>query len=141
MKRDKIVITGLGAIAPNGTTTNEFWNNLTESKSGIGPITYFDTTGHRVSIAGELSNFSPEKILNPKEIRKLDPFSIYALVASNEAIMMSGIDLNKINLERTGVTIGTVPNAINSTSRWHFEPYPRKANPYFALDNFSIYSC
>ncbi len=119
MKRDKIVITGLGAITPNGNTTNQFWNNLIESKSGIGPITYFDTTKHRVSIAGQLTNFSPEKILTPKEIRKLDPFSIYALIASNEAILMSDINLNKINLERAGVTIGTGVGGIQTLEEQH----------------------
>ena len=119
MNRDKIVITGLGAIAPNGNNTNQFWNNLIDSKSGIGPITYFDTTGHRVSIAGQLSDFSPDNFLNSKEIRKLDPFSIYALIASQEAISMSGIDINKINLDRAGVTIGTGVGGIQTLEEQH----------------------
>ena len=99
MIRDKIVITGLGTVAPNGNNTDQFWESLISSKSGIGPITYFDTSNHRVSIAGQLSNFTPDKFISPKEIRKLDPFSIYALVAAEEAINMSGLDFNKINLK------------------------------------------
>ena len=107
MNRDKIVITGLGTVAPNGNTTDQFWESLISSKSGIGPITYFDASKHRVSIAGQLSNFTPDKILSPKEIKKLDPFSVYALVAAEEAISMSGLDFDKINLNLAGVTIGT----------------------------------
>ena len=92
MEREKIVITGLGALAPNGNGVDEFWLNTIKGISGIGPITYFDTKDHRVTIAGELNNFSPQSILDPKEIRKLDPFSVYALVATHEAMSMSGLD-------------------------------------------------
>ena len=107
MSRDKVVITGIGAVAPNGNNVNEFWTNLTNGISGIGPITYFDSSNHRVKIAGELNGFQPDSILEPKEIRKLDPFSIYALVATQEAISMSGLDSESLNPDRIGVTIGT----------------------------------
>ena len=107
MSRDKIVITGIGAVTPNGNNVNEFWNSLTNGISGIGPITYFDSSNHRVKIAGELNGFQPDSILDPKEIRKLDPFSIYALVATQEAISMSGLDSESLNPDRIGVTIGT----------------------------------
>ena len=107
MSRDKIVITGLGAVTPNGNNVNEFWTSLTNGISGIGPITYFDSSNHRVKIAGELNEFQPDSILDPKEIRKLDPFSIYALVATQEAISMSGLESESLNPDRIGVTIGT----------------------------------
>ena len=107
MSRDKIVITGIGAVTPNGNSVNEFWASLTNGISGIGPITYFDSSNHRVKIAGELNGFQPDSILDPKEIRKLDPFSIYALVATQEAISMSGLDSESLNPDRIGVTIGT----------------------------------
>ena len=107
MSRDKIVITGIGAVTPNGNNVNEFWTSLTNGISGIGPITYFDSSNHRVKIAGELNGFQPDSILDPKEIRKLDPFSIYALVATQEAISMSGLDSESLNPDRIGVTIGT----------------------------------
>ena len=107
MSRDKIVITGIGAVAPNGNNVNEFWSSLTAGSSGIGPITYFDSSNHRVKIAGELSGFKPESVLDPKEIRKLDPFSVYALVATQEAISMSGLEPQSLNPDRIGVTIGT----------------------------------
>ena len=107
MSRDKIVITGIGAVAPNGNNVDEFWSSLTAGSSGIGHITYFDSSNHRVKIAGELSGFKPESVLDPKEIRKLDPFSVYALVATQEAISMSGLEAQSLNPDRIGVTIGT----------------------------------
>jgi len=107
MSREKIVITGLGAVAPNGNNVNDYWSNLVTGVSGIVPITYFDPSNHRVKIAGQLSDFSPESIIDAKEIRKLDPFSVYALAATHEAMLMSGLDSNKFNPDRIGVTIGT----------------------------------
>ena len=107
MSREKIVITGLGSVAPNGNHVDEYWENLISGVSGIGPITYFDSSNHRVKIAGQLTDFDPETILDAKEIRKLDPFSVYALVATEEAIKMSGLDNNQFNPDRIGVTIGT----------------------------------
>ncbi len=103
----KIVITGLGSVAPNGNHVDDYWANLISGVSGIGPITYFDSSNHRVKIAGQLTDFDPETVLDAKEIRKLDPFSVYALVATDEAIKMSGLDNNQFNPDRIGVTIGT----------------------------------
>ena len=107
MSREKIVITGLGTVAPNGNLVNEYWENLISGVSGIGPITYFDSTNHRVKIAGQLTDFDPETVLDAKEIRKLDPFSVYALVATHEAMEMSGLGNYQFNPDRVGVTIGT----------------------------------
>ena len=134
MIRDKIVITGLGTVAPNGNNTNQFWESLINSKSGIGPITYFDASNHRVSIAGQLSNFTPDKFISPKEIRKLDPFSIYALVAAEEAIKMSGLDFNKINLDIAGVIIGTGVGGIQTLEQQHSiikDRSARRVSPQF----------
>ena len=119
MNREKIVITGLGVLAPNGNNVNEYWSSLVEGKSGISPITYFDSSNHRVKIAGELRGFNPENVLDPKELRKLDPFSIYALVATNEAVIMSGLDSEKLNLDRVGVTIGTGVGGIQTLEEQH----------------------
>ena len=134
MIRDKVVITGLGTVAPNGNTTDEFWDSLVSSRSGIGPITYFDASNHRVSIAGQLSNFNPEKFINPKEIRKLDPFSVYAIVAAEEAINMSGLDFDRINLDMAGVTIGTGVGGIQTLEEQHSiikDKSARRVSPQF----------
>ena len=119
MTREKIVITGLGVLAPNGNNVDAFWAACTAGQSGIGRITYFDSSDHRVSIAGELSDFQPEMVLDPKEIRKLDPFSIYALVATDEAVKMANIDPEKLDMDRVGVTIGTGVGGIQTLEEQH----------------------
>ena len=120
MDYEKIVITGIGSIAPNGNNVKQFWNNLIEGVSGIKPITYFDTKNHRVKIAGELKDLNPELVLNPNEIRKLDPFSIYAILATDEAISMSGImDCKSLNHDKMGVSIGTGVGGIQTLEEQH----------------------
>tara|TARA_S200000501_G_scaffold378888_1_gene444578 strand:- start:4460 stop:5704 length:1245 start_codon:yes stop_codon:yes gene_type:complete len=120
MTREKIVVTGLGALAPNGNGVDEFWLNTLKGISGIGPITYFDTKGHRVTIAGELNNFNTEKYFNSKELRKLDPFTIYAICASQEALQMANlIGYNNLDLDRVGVTIGTGVGGIQTLESQH----------------------
>ena len=119
MDRKKIVITGIGALAPNGNNVNQFWTNLSSGVSGIRPITYFDSSNHKVKIAGQLNEFKSDRILDSKEVRKLDDFSIYAIAASLEAVHMSGLDLEKINLDRAGVTIGTGVGGIKTLEEQH----------------------
>jgi len=102
----RVVVTGMGAVAPNGNSVSEYWGALTAGQSGIDHITYFDTTDFPVKIAGEVSNFDPEQYFERKEVRKLDPFSVYALVASNEAIQMSGLDAGGFDPQRAGVMLG-----------------------------------
>jgi 3-oxoacyl-[acyl-carrier-protein] synthase II len=134
MTREKIVITGLGVLAPNGNNVDEFWAACTAGKSGIGPITYFDSSDHRVSIAGELSDFQPETVLDPKEIRKLDPFSVFALVATDEAIKMADFDSETLDMDRVGVTIGTGVGGIQTLEEQHSvmeNRGARRVSPHF----------
>ena len=134
MARSKIVVTGLGALAPNGNSVDQFWANSIAGKSGIGPVSYFDTEGHRVTIAGELSDFDPESVLDTREVRKLDPFSIYAITAADEAVTMAGIDPDKLDLDRVGVTIGTGVGGIQTLEDQHTAIEtrgPRRVSPLF----------
>ena len=119
MDQDKIVITGVGALAPNGNNVNEFWSNLTEGISGIAPITYFNTDNHKVKIAGELKNVSADPVIDSKEIRKLDPFSIYAILATHEAMEMSGLNYQSFDFDRAGVVIGTGVGGIQTLEEQH----------------------
>lgn len=105
MKR--VVITGLGAITPIGNTVNEFWDSLIKGKSGAGPITKFDAQLFKTHFACELKNFEPTDTLHRNEVRKNDPYVVYALYTSLQAIEHSGIDLDSINKERAGVIWGT----------------------------------
>ena len=119
MSKKKVVVTGLGALAPNGNSVNQFWSAIKSGTSGIAPISYFDTSGHRVSIAGELKNFDPVQQLDSKEVRKLDPFSIYALVSSIEAVKSAKLDLQSSNLNRMGVIIGCGIGGIKTLENEH----------------------
>ena len=119
MSMKKVVVTGLGALAPNGNSTDQFWSAIKSATSGIAPITYFDTSGHKVSIAGELKDFNPEKQLDSKELRKLDPFSVYALVSSMEAVKSAKLDLQNSNLDRMGVIIGCGIGGIKTLENEH----------------------
>ena len=119
MSMKKVVVTGLGALAPNGNSVDQFWSAIKLGTSGIAPISYFDTSGHRVSIAGELKSFDPTQQLDPKEVRKLDPFSIYAMVSSMEAVKSAKLDLQNLNLDRAGVIIGCGIGGIKTLENEH----------------------
>ena len=106
MNKRRVVITGLGALAPNGNSVPEYWDSLISGKSGIGYITAFDTENLSVKIAGELSNFDPQDHFGRKELRKLDPFTVYHMVSSSEAITQAELTQN-IDMDRVGVIIGS----------------------------------
>ena len=134
MSIKKVVVTGLGALAPNGNSTDLFWSAIESSTSGIAPISYFDASNHRVTIAGEIKGFDAGKFIDPKEVRKLDPFSIYALVSSMEAIESAKLDLEKINLDRAGVIIGCGIGGIQTLENEHDtinNKGPRRVSPQF----------
>jgi len=130
----RVVVTGMGAVAPNGNSVSEYWDALTAGQSGIDHITYFDTTDFPVKIAGELSNFDPEQYFDRKEVRKLDPFSVYALVASNEAIQMSGLDAGGFDPQRAGVMLGCGIGGITTLLAEHVvlqNRGARRISPFF----------
>jgi len=134
MTKRRVVITGLGVLAPNGNSTSEYWDALTAGKSGIGPITYFDTDKLSVKIAGELSDFNPEDHFDRKEVRKLDPFTIYHMVASKEAIEQSGLNQSDVNMERVGVIIGSGVGGIQTLEEQHSvysNRGQRRVSPFF----------
>ena len=107
MELKRVVITGLGALTPIGNTVDEYWNSLINGVSGAAPIQSFDASKFKTQFACELKNFNVEDHLDRKEARKLDPFSQYAMVSSAEAMADSGLDLEKINLDRAGVIWGS----------------------------------
>lgn len=106
MELRRVVVTGLGALTPIGNTKDEYWQGLIGGKSGAAPITYFDTEKFKTKFACELKNFDPTNFIERKDVRKMDRFTQYAMVASDEAILDSKLDLNKINKMRVGVIWG-----------------------------------
>ena len=103
----RVVITGMGAVTPIGNDVNAFWNNAKEGKLGIDFITLVDQELIDVKIAAEVKDFDPETVIGKKECKRLDRFSQFALVAADEAIKNSGIDLEKEDLDRFGVMLGS----------------------------------
>ena len=104
----RVVITGMGVISPVGVGLDTYWNNLTSGQSGIVPVTKFDTTDCPVKIGGEVpTDFNPEDFLDKKEIKRLDNFSIYALIAADEAIRHAGLEDGIPDMDRFGVVVGS----------------------------------
>ncbi len=113
MKR-RVVITGMGAVSPIGNTAEEMWQSAREGRCGIGPITHFDTTNHKVKLAGEVKDLDFTPYLDKKELRRMDLFSQYAMVAAIQAWRDSGLDYEKIDPTRFGVDISSGIGGINT---------------------------
>jgi len=107
MSEKRVVITGLGALTPIGNNVQAFWENALNGMSGAGPITKFDASQFKTTFACELKNLNLEDHFDRKTIRKNDPFTLYALIASREAMVNSKIDLAKTDLDRFGVIWGS----------------------------------
>lgn len=105
MKR--VVVTGIGAVTPIGNTASEYNIGLQNMVSGANLITHFDATNFKTRFACEIKNFDPGEAIDKKEVRRMDLFTQYAMVAAHEAMQQSGIDLEKINLDRAGVIWGS----------------------------------
>jgi 3-oxoacyl-[acyl-carrier-protein] synthase II len=103
----RVVVTGLGAVTPLGNTAEEFWSGLRQGRSGVGPITRFDTSGYPTRIAGEVRNFDPLKYVDRKEARRLDPYLHYAMACACMAVDDAGLDTATVDGERFGVLIGS----------------------------------
>lgn len=106
MELKRVVVTGLGALTPIGNNVHDYWEGLINGVSGAGPITQFDASKFKTRFACELKNFNPGDFLDRKEMRKMDPYTQYAMVAAKEAIEDSGMDLEGEDKNRIGVIFG-----------------------------------
>ena len=104
--RERVVVTGMGAMTPLGETPEEFWHNLTAGTSGVGPMTLCDPTGYPCRISGEVSGFDPGQYLSGKEARRMARFSQLAVAAGLQALENSGIDMSREDPYRVGVILG-----------------------------------
>ncbi|MBZ4189627.1 beta-ketoacyl-ACP synthase II [Niabella beijingensis] len=107
MELKRIVVTGMGALTPLGNTVDEYWNGLINGVSGAAPITLFDASKFRTRFACEVKNFDPTLFLDKKEARKVDRFTQFALVASDQAVADAGLTKENINPDRIGVVLGS----------------------------------
>ena len=136
MKREprRVVVTGVGLVSPLGVGTAENWSALLAGKSGIGPITRFDTTEYPSRIAGEVKGFNPLDYVDKKEVKKSDTFIHFALAAARFALEDSGLRIDEENADRVGVVIGSGIGGlplIEATHKILLEKGPSRVSPFF----------
>ena len=129
----RVVVTGLGAITPVGNNVKETWEGLKNGKNGIAPITCFDTTGYKATLAAEVKGFDPKEYMEVNEILRTDRYVQLAIGAAEQAVEESGIKGNVVP-ERFSVLFGTGIGGINtfeSEYRKLMEKGPRRVSPLF----------
>jgi 3-oxoacyl-[acyl-carrier-protein] synthase II len=130
----RVVVTGIGLICAVGNTSAETWSNLLAGKSGVSPISSFDTTGFACTIAAEVKNFDPLNFIEKKEVKKMGRFIHLCMAAADEAIKMSKIEITPEIAERVGVHIGSGIGGFDIIEREHsnlLSGGPRKISPFF----------
>ena len=115
----RVVVTGLGAITPIGNSTEEFWKSIRENKVGIGPITRFDTTDYKAKLAAEVKGFNAKYYMDFKAAKRMELFCQYAVAAAGEAVRDAGIDTEKEDPYRIGVSIGSGIGSLQALEREH----------------------
>jgi len=130
----RVVVTGMGLVIPTGIGVETAWKNVWEGKSGIGPLTRFDTNGFETKIAGEVKNFNPELYIDKKEIKKMDLFIHFAIAATKEALDGARLVITPENSEQIGVIVGTGLGGLPSLEKYHkilLEKGPGRISPFF----------
>jgi len=113
----RVVVTGLGALTPIGNTLTEYLEGLRQGVSGANPITHFDASNFKTQFACEIKNLNPTDFIERKEVRRLDNFSIYGVIASDEAIADAGLEPEKLDLDRVGVIWGAGVGGLRSLEK------------------------
>lgn len=130
----RVVVTGMGIISPVGKTAPECWDNIKNGRGGIGKITRFDASDFYAQIAGEVKDYDPLTYFDKKEVRKYDPYIQFALIAGEEAVKNSGLDLEKENRERIGTYIASGIGGISTieaNKEILSERGPSRVSPFF----------
>jgi 3-oxoacyl-[acyl-carrier-protein] synthase II len=117
MKR--VVVTGMGVISPIGNDIDTFWESVKEQKTNFKPISYFNTDEYKVKLAAQVEDFKADKYMDAKAARRMEAFCQYAVAASAQAIQNSGLDLEKEDLTRIGVSVGSGIGSLQSIEREH----------------------
>lgn len=130
--KTRVVVTGMGAITPIGNDVESFWSGLKEKKIGFAPITYFDVTEYKTKIAGEVKDFDAKQFMDPKAARRMESFAQFAVAATSQALVESGIDMEKEDPFRVGVSVGSGIGSLQAIEREHkklLEKGPSRVNP------------
>ncbi|HKJ45336.1 MAG TPA: beta-ketoacyl-ACP synthase II [Balneolales bacterium] len=134
MSNRRVVITGIGALTPVGKGAPEFWNGLVSGKNGVRPIEHFDTENFPTKFAAQIDNFNAKEHLDAKAARRMDRFCQYAMIAAEEAVMDSGVDLENLDKDRVGVIVGSGIGGMDTFHRQvqsYSDRGPRAVSPFF----------
>jgi 3-oxoacyl-[acyl-carrier-protein] synthase II len=138
MSKRRVVITGIGAITPVGLSVKESWENILAGKSGVAPLTHFDTSDFSVRFGASVKEFDVTTVLSRKDAKKMDTFIHYGIAAAKEAIEDAGLEVTEQNAERIGVAIGSgiggLPG-IEAGYDSYLKGGPRKISPFFVPSN------
>ncbi|MCP4698879.1 MAG: beta-ketoacyl-ACP synthase II, partial [Gammaproteobacteria bacterium] len=137
-KERRVVITGLGIVSPLGSTVKDAWEAVLAGKSGIKPITRFDTAGFSVRFGGSVAGFDIKQYLSSKDARKMDTFIHYGIAAGVQAMEDAGLEINAENAERTGCAVGAGIGGLPGIEIGHnayLKGGPRKISPFFVPGN------
>ncbi|MEE9226063.1 MAG: beta-ketoacyl-ACP synthase II [Bacteroidota bacterium] len=133
--RRRVVVTGVGAITPIGLSAKEFWQASLQGKSGVGPISYFDTSSYDTKIAAEVKGFDPLEFMDRKSTNRMDLFTQYAIAASDMALKDARIDIEKLDRNRCGVVFGSGIGGMWTYHRQQETVYktggPHRISPFF----------
>jgi beta-ketoacyl-acyl-carrier-protein synthase II len=130
----RVVVTGLGVVAPNGNNLEDFWANIKAGKSAIAPITKFDSARLSVKMAAEVKDFDPSLHIDKREMKRMDLFCQYAVAASMMAVENASLDTESVDSERFGVLIGVGLGGLMTFEKNHqilLEKGPRRISPLF----------
>ena len=132
--RRRVVVTGVGLVSALGNDTESTWRGLLEGKSGVAPISLFDTTGFSTTIAAEVKNLNPLDFVDVKTLKKIGRFILYAIVAAEWAVKTAQLQIGPENAERIGVHIGSGIGGFETIEREHakfLQRGPRRISPFF----------
>jgi 3-oxoacyl-[acyl-carrier-protein] synthase II len=134
MQKRRVVVTGMGIVSPVGNDLASAWANVVAGTSGIGPIEHLQNSDLAVKFGGAIKNFDPAAYINPKDVRKMDPFIHYGVAAATQAIKDSGLDVTDANRARIGVAVGAGIGGIHgieATCETLFKSGSRRISPFF----------
>ena len=129
----RVVVTGMSVVTALGLELDEFWEKLCAGKSGVGPLSRFDTSDFKVRFGGEIKDFDPTEFIPERDLRRLDRFVQFALYAAHKAVKQSGIDLPAGDQWRQGVLVGSGIGGLNEIEEQHsnlFDRGPNRVSPF-----------
>jgi len=135
LSKRRVVITGLGIVSPLGSSIATAWEGIVNGRSGVGPITRMDVSAFPVRIGAQVTGFSAEEYMSPKDVRKFDPFVPFGVASAMQAVKDSGFEVTDENSPRIGVAMGAGIGGLSTieenTAKWLESKSPRKISPFF----------